>query len=354
MRLRTKTNLCVAWFCVIVLGGVPMGAWADSATGLTEAEQHTIELFKRSSPAIVNINTLARQIDFWTHDVREVPQGTGSGFLWDDQGHVITNYHVIRRAVRAQVILEDQSRHSATLVGVSPDHDLAVLKIDPAGLSLCPLPVGHSEGLQVGQNVYAIGNPFGLDHTLTTGVISALNRQIDSATGLPIEDVIQTDAAINPGNSGGPLLDSGGRVIGVNTAIFSPTGAYAGIGFAIPVDTVLRVVPQIIQTGQYRRPSLGVRLNQRANRLLLGRTGLKGVLVIDTEPGSPADQVGLRPTRRTDEGIVLGDIIVRVDSQAVETTHDLFLYLEKKRSGDRVTLTLLRDREIIEVECGLE
>ena len=331
---------CLWFLCLLSAGPAVVGEQSPRAD-LTDAERHTIGLFQNASPAIVNINTLARQIDFWTHNIREVPQGTGSGFIWDNQGHIVTNYHVIRRANSAQVILENQSRHRARLIGVSPDHDLAVLKIDTEPDSLHPLPIGQSDNLLVGQNVYAIGNPFGLDHTLTTGVISALNRQIDSATGLPIEDVIQTDAAINPGNSGGPLLDSSGKVIGVNTAIYSPSGASAGIGFAIPIDTVNRVVPQIIETGAYRRPGFGIRVSHRANRLILGRLGIKGVLIVDVLPDSPAAGLGLRPTRETRNGrIILGDIIQQIDDQPVEAIDDLFLYLERKSPGDQVSLTV--------------
>jgi len=327
---------------------------AELSSELLPSELHTIRLFERSSPAIVNINTLTRQINFWTQDVREVPQGTGSGFIWDNQGHVVTNYHVIRRANSAQVILFDQSRYRANLVGVSPDHDIAVLKIDVEPGLLEPLPLGESEHLRVGQNVYAIGNPFGLDHTLTTGIISALNRQIDSATGQPIEDVIQTDAAINPGNSGGPLLNSAGEVIGVNTAIYSPSGASAGIGFAIPIDTVNRVVPQIIQTGRYQRPSIGIRVSQRANQIILGRLGITGVLIIDVQPDSPADLAGLRRSQQTDDGrIALGDIITAVDGQPIKNNDDLFLYLEKKTPGDTITLTVKRLDEDIDVDVEL-
>ncbi len=321
---------------------------------LLPSEVHTIRLFEKASPAIVNINTLTRRINIWTRDVREVPQGSGSGFVWDDQGHIVTNYHVIHRANSAQVILFDQSRYQASLVGVSPDHDIAVLKIDADPEVLKTLPIGQSDNLLVGQNVYAIGNPFGLDHTLTTGIISALNRQINSATGLPIEDVIQTDAAINPGNSGGPLLDSSGRVIGMNTAIYSPSGASAGIGFAIPIDTISRVVPQIIETGTYRRPGIGIRVSQRANQVILGRLGVKGVLVIDVQEDSPAEAAGLRRSSETPEGkIVLGDIITAVDGQPIEDNDDLFLYFEKKQPGDTVTLTLKRLDEDEEIEVEL-
>ena len=322
--------------------------------GLTRDELRTIRLFQQASPAIVNINTLTRQIDFWTQRVREVPQGTGSGFVWDKQGHIVTNYHVIRNATRAQVIFQDQTRYEASLVGVSPDHDLAVLKIDADPEALKPLVTGTSAGLRVGQWVYAIGNPFGLDHTLTRGIISALNRQIDGAGGMPIEDVIQTDAAINPGNSGGPLLDSIGRVIGVNTSIYSPSGASAGIGFAIPIDTVHRVVPQIIATGKYHRPSLGIRVHRQINQAILGRLGLTGVLILGFEPGSGAEAAGLRPTTRAGDGrILLGDVIQKIDGQTIENIDDLFLLLEKHEAGQRVSLTLLRDGQPIRADVTL-
>ena len=205
---------------------------------LAQDERATIALFAAASPAVVHITTHALERDYFTFNVMETPQGTGTGFLWDEQGHVLTNFHVIRDADTVQVALADRSSWPAKLIGVAPDKDLAVLKIEAPPDRLKQLPLGTSHDLQVGQHTFAIGNPFGLDHTLTTGVISALGREIESASGRPISDVIQTDAAINPGNSGGPLLDSSGRLIGMTTAIISPSGAYAGIGFAIPVDTI--------------------------------------------------------------------------------------------------------------------
>ncbi len=240
---------------------------------LGRGERDTIELFRRTAPSVTFITSIARRRDFFSLNVYEIPQGTGSGFVWDDAGHVVTNFHVIRGSSRAQVTLADQSTWDATLVGAAPEKDLAVLHIEAPEELLNPVQVGTSSDLQVGQRVFAIGNPFGLDHTLTTGVISALGREIDSQTDQPIRDVIQTDAAINPGNSGGPLLDSGGRLIGVNTAIVSPSGAYAGIGFAIPVDTVNWVVPELITRGRIERPTLGVEL---AAEQLLARLGLEG------------------------------------------------------------------------------
>jgi S1-C subfamily serine protease len=233
--------------CVLVL-------IAGAAQALTDDERETIALFEQASPSVVYITSLSVRRDLFTLNVLEIPQGTGSGFVWDDAGHIVTNFHVIQNADRAQVTLADRSTWVAELVGVAPAKDLAVLRIDAPAAKLRPLPVGSSEDLRVGQTVLAIGDPFGLDQTLTTGVISALGREIESVAQIPIRDVIQTDAAINPGNSGGPLLDSSGRLIGVNAAIYSPSGAYAGIGFSIPVDTVKWVVPELIEHGELRRP----------------------------------------------------------------------------------------------------
>lgn len=218
---------------------------------LAEDEKSTIALFKRSSPSVVHITTMTVRQNRYTRDIQQIPQGTGSGFIWDQDGHIVTNYHVIQGADAARVTLADQSTWQARLVGAYPDKDLAVLVIDAKKDRLPPIPLGTSHDLEVGQKVFAIGNPFGLDHSLTTGVISAVGREIESVTHQPIKEVIQTDAAINPGNSGGPLLDSAGRLIGVNTAIYSPSGAYAGIGFAIPVDEVNRLVPQLIREGRH-------------------------------------------------------------------------------------------------------
>ena len=222
----------------------------DSRGDLHRGEQEIVDLFSRSRTSVVYINTLKRRIDPWRRYVTEAPQGTGSGFLWDDSGHLVTNYHVVKDSTSAEVVLHDQRRYPAELIGHSAEHDLAVLRVEALSGKVDALPLGTSHDLLVGQAVYAIGNPFGLDQTLTSGVVSALGRRIQSVGGRPIDDVIQTDAAINPGNSGGPLLDSAGRLIGVTTAIYSPSGASAGIGFAIPVDTVNRVVPELISSGK--------------------------------------------------------------------------------------------------------
>jgi S1-C subfamily serine protease len=319
---------------------------------LSQAEKSTIGLFRQASPSVVHITAITVQRDLFTLNLYQIPEGTGSGFVWDTKGNVITNFHVIQNADAAQVTLADQSNWKARVVGVAPDKDLAVLRIDAPASRLRPIPIGTSKDLQVGQSVFAIGNPFGLDQTLTTGVISALGREIESVTRRPIQGVIQTDAAINPGNSGGPLLDSAGRLIGVNAAIYSPSGASAGIGFAIPVDTVNRIVPELIRYGKVTRPGIGV---QVAEDQIAQRLGVKGVLVVDVVAGSAAAKAGIRPTRREASGRVrLGDVIVAIDGVKVESPNDLFLALEKYKIGDSVNISLLRDGKTVQTKVALE
>lgn len=318
---------------------------------LGPAEQSTVELFRTASPSVVYITKLAVRADPFRRNLLEIPEGTGSGFVWDRQGHIVTNHHVIEGAGGARVTLADGSTWPAELVGSVAAKDLAVLRIQAPTEQLTPLPIGTSHDLAVGQHVFAIGNPFGLDHTLSTGVVSGLEREILSAGGQPIQGVIQTDAAINPGNSGGPLLDSAGRLIGVNTAIYSPSGASAGIGFAVPVDTVARVVPQLIAHGRVIRPALGVHL---ADPRMLQRLRLQGALVLGMEPGSPAERAGLQPTRRDVYGrLILGDLIVGVDDQRVEEPIDLYRILDRREVGDTVRLRLRRGGEELVVETQL-
>jgi S1-C subfamily serine protease len=313
---------------------------------LAQDEQSTIELFAKVSPSVVHITTSTLERRAYTRDYREVPSGTGSGFIWDNDGHIVTNFHVIKDADTAVVSLSDRSSWTARLVGKAPDKDMAVLRIDAPADLLKPVAIGTSQDIQVGQKSFAIGNPFGLDQTLTTGVISALGREIDAVTGRKIYDVIQTDAAINPGNSGGPLLDSAGRLIGITTAIYSPSGAYAGIGFAIPVDTVRRYVPELIQYGKIIQPSLGI-------AIIPDDLGVEGVLFLKVEPQSPAEAAGLRPTVISRRGILLGDIIKAVNGQKVRTADDLMNLLEKQKIGDTVALTVLRDGASTEVKTQL-
>ena len=307
-------------------------------------ERANIALFKSASPSVVHITTLAYARSLFSLDMMQIPGGTGSGFVWDEQGRIVTNFHVIQNANEATITLHDQSTWKARLVGAFPDRDLAVLQIDAPREKLKAIPIGTSRDLVVGQRVYAIGNPFGLDQTLTTGVISALNREIESATQRKIRGVIQTDAAINPGNSGGPLLDSAGRLIGVNTSIYSPSGASAGIGFAIPVDEINRIVPRLIRDGKFERPMLGA---QFAPAQLLSALGLKnGVAVLDILPDGPAEAAGLKIFSRDSLGnIVIGDVIVAIDGQKIENVDDLFGVLETHQAGDTVVLTVLRGKK---------
>jgi S1-C subfamily serine protease len=326
----------------------PVASRGDLSLG----EKSTIGLFRQASPSVVHITAITVQRDLFTLNLYQIPEGTGSGFVWDTNGDIITNFHVIQNADAAQVTLADQSNWKARVVGVAADKDLAVLRIDAPANRLRPIPLGTSKDLQVGQSVFAIGNPFGLDQTLTTGVISALGREIESVTRRPIQGVIQTDAAINPGNSGGPLLDSAGRLIGVNAAIYSPSGASAGIGFAIPVDTVNRIVPELIRYGKVIRPGIGV---QVAEDQIAEQLGVKGVLVVDVNAGSAAAKAGIRPTRRESSGRVrLGDVIVAIDGTKVESPNDLFLALEKYKVGDAVNLSLLRDGKTVQSKLTLE
>jgi S1-C subfamily serine protease len=305
-------------------------------------EQAHIELFRRTSPSVVHITTLAAQRDFFSLNVQQVPRGTGTGFVWDDQGHIVTNYHVIQGGSAARVTMADQSTHDAELVGAFPDRDLAVLRIQVPRAKLPPIAIGTSRDLIVGQRVYAIGNPFGLDQTLTTGIVSALNREIESFNSRTIRGVIQTDAAINPGNSGGPLLDSAGRLIGVNTQIASPSGASAGIGFAIPVDEVNRIVPRLIRDGRFVRPALGVTAGPANLHRALGLP--KGVALVGVSADGPAARAGLQPFRRGRNGdVVAGDVITAVNDEAVADLDDMLANLERRQPGERVTLTVWRD-----------
>ena len=343
-----------------------------------------MEVFERTAPSVVFIDTFTEQRDQFSTNVMEVPLGSGSGFIWDDKGHVVTNYHVVRNARSASVAIltrifpdDDKDDEKATkistvgytlsktdlsmrpntqktgmtdykrkvykarVVGVDPGKDIAVLKVDAPVYDLFPIELGSSKGVRVGQTALAIGNPFGLDHTLTAGVISGLGREVRSPTGQPISNVIQTDAAINPGNSGGTLLDASGKLIGMNTAIYSPSGASAGIGFAIPVDTVKFIVDTLIRDGKVVRPVLGISYLQSRQARALGIS--KGVLVLDVPVDSPAYKAGMKPTRRTESGLIeIGDIIVKVDQTEINTEGDLFQALETFKPGDKVKVTVNR------------
>ncbi|KAK7844218.1 protease Do-like 1, chloroplastic [Quercus suber] len=316
-------------------------------------ELATVRLFQENTPSVVYITNLAVKQDAFTLDVLEVPQGSGSGFVWDKQGHVVTNYHVIRGASDLRVTLADQTTYDAKVVGFDQDKDVAVLRVDAPKDKLRPIPVGISADLLVGQKVFAIGNPFGLDHTLTTGVISGLRREISSAaTGRPIQDVIQTDAAINPGNSGGPLLDSSGSLIGINTAIYSPSGASSGVGFSIPVDTVGGIVDQLVRFGKVTRPILGIKFapDQSVEQL-----GVSGVLVLDAPASGPAGKAGLQSTKRDAYGrLILGDIITSVNGKKVTNGSDLYRILDQCKVGEKVTVEVLRGDHKEKIPVTLE
>lgn len=364
-HLLSRGNL--PWIIVAALIAV-IALWTIPANGqrgvaprevqrrppLQNDEQATIDLFERSRGSVVFITTQARVVDAWTRNMFDVPRGTGSGFAWDERGHIVTNFHVVSGASGARVRLSDGRDVGASLVGVSPAHDLAVIKVDVARPP-APLPVGSSDDLRVGQKTFAIGNPFGLDWTLTTGIISALDRSLPARDGGLIEHLIQTDAAINPGNSGGPLLDSAGRLIGVNTAIFSPSGASAGVGFAVPVDTVNRVVPQLIGRGKYTRPALGIQVDEDLNRVITERLDVDGVAVLQVTPGTPAAAAGLQGIRTDANGAVTpGDVIVAVDGRDVESVARLLSRLDDYAVGDTVRLTVVRNGQRREVSVRLQ
>ncbi len=363
-----RSNSLRLWILIMVIGGMlwylfggqswrPLNRNAEprpiTARGdLAEDEKNTIEIFRESSPSVVFITSIALRRQFLSMNAVEIPQGNGSGFIWDREGRIVTNYHVISDANRIRVTLSDQSEYKAVLVGAAPDKDLAVLQISAPASKLKPLAVGEAKNLLVGQKVFAIGNPFGLDHSITSGIISALGREIVSITGRTIRGVIQTDAAINPGNSGGPLLDSAGRLIGVNTAIISPSGLYAGIGFAVPVEEVNRVVPELIRYGRLIKPGIGVTLvdERAAARFGVG----EGVLIGEVQQGGAAEKAGLQAARVLRNDLVSGDIILEVGGQGVRSIDDLRTLLETRAVGEEVDITYLRNGERMTARLRLE
>lgn len=322
---------------ILILVGL---CWqSQTLSALTEDEQNTISVVKKSVDSVVFITNIQLVRDFFYRE-DAVPRGSGSGFVWDNQGHIVTNYHVIEDGDIFAVTLPNQQQRKARLVGKEPNKDIAVLKIEGDLQGISPIKVGSSKILQVGQKVVAIGNPFGFDHTVTTGIVSALGRQMMGAGGVTIRDMIQTDASINPGNSGGPLLNSDGELIGMNTMIYSSTGTSAGIGFAVPVDTIKKVVPQVIRYGKVIRPGLGISLLQDA---YARRIGVKGVVVVDVPAKSAAYKDGIRGIARNRYGeIYLQDVIVGIDDHKITSYDDLYNVLENYRIGETVTLVLLR------------
>lgn len=349
--VRTLSSfLCSSLILALTIAGGP--APAAPPPDLSPDELATISIFERATHSVVFITSTAMRRNLFSFNLMEVPQGSGTGFIWDREGHIVTNFHVVYGANAITVITADRSEYRAKVVGVDPDHDLAVLQIQAPADKLAPVTVGSSGNLRVGQKVLAIGNPFGLDHTLTTGVVSALGRTIKSMTDRTIDGVIQTDAAINPGNSGGPLLDSSGRLIGINTQIVSPSGAFAGVGFAVPVDTISRIVPELIKHGKVIRPGLGVTLFADD---LARRWGIKGLVVAKVTRGGPADKGGLRGARVSSSGRVeLGDIITHVDGQPVTDLDELMTALERHKIGEKVTVTFVRDNRSYQATVTLQ
>lgn len=308
----------------------------DYLSFATEDEANTTEIFRKASPAVVYVTNTALRRSFFSLDIQEIPRGSGSGFVWDSNGLIVTNFHVIAGAHKLIITLPDRSEHRAEVIGVAAEKDLAVLRIKEPPSDLVSLPLGDSSELTVGRKVLAIGNPFGLDTTLTTGIVSALGREIQAPGNRKIRGVIQTDAAINPGNSGGPLLNSLGQLVGVNTAIYSPSGASAGIGFAIPVNTVREVVPQLISYGRILRPMIGVEL---ASDRWIQRYRVKGLPVVRVSPGLPAAAAGMSGAYRNRRGeIILGDIITHIDDQPIRNQDDFFSALEAREPGDQISI----------------
>src|SRR5688572_2955507 len=336
-------------------GVVDASPRAVTARGdLAGDEKTTIAVFQQASPSVAYITTTQRAMNPFTRNVMEVPRGSGSRFVLDEACYVVTNYHVIARSGNAIVRLSGGREFDATQVGASPEHDIAVLKITVPIDPPPPLPIGTSTALVVGQKVYAIGNPFGLDRTLTTGIVSALDRTIESPARRSIERVIQTDAAINPGNSGGPLLDSAGRLVGMNTAIFSASGSSAGIGFAVPVDTINRIVPRLIAEGRYVRPVLGINSDDRIGEQLLDPVGLRGVPVLALDPSGAAAKAGIEAARFGRDGNVeLGDVILSVDGEQVASLDDLADALDRREIGQQVDVVVWRDGSEVTLKATL-
>lgn len=339
------------FFLVVALGMLSLLSWGAD---LLPVETKTIEIYRKAVPSTVNVSNIKTAKNFFYGDV-EVPQGSGSGWVWDDKGHIITNYHVVQGGNSFVVTFyNDSKQYKAKLVATAPEKDIAVLKIESGPTKLFPMVTGSSKDLQVGQYSFAIGSPFGLDYTLTTGVVSALGRKIDGVGGVKINDMIQTDAAINMGNSGGPLLDSSARLIGMNTVIFSTSGSSAGLGFAVPVDTIKTIVPQLILHGKIIRPGLGIGIVPDSTKRRFLRDD-KGIIIYYVEENSPAGKAGLKGMTQDQYGrTYLGDIILSVDGTEVNNLDDLYQFLETKKVGDSVMVKYRREDKTMAVKVVLQ
>lgn len=318
---------------------------------LTDDESNNIAIYRDASPSVVFVTNTQYRRQLFSLNVLETPRGSGSGVVWDDSGLILTNLHVVYGANKITIALGSGKSYEAEVVGAAPEHDVALLRIDAPDEDLRAIPLGDSDDLTVGRKVLAIGNPFALDTTLTTGVVSALGREIKSLNNRTIKDVIQTDAAINPGNSGGPLLNSRGELVGVNTAIFSPSGASAGIGFAIPVNAIKRIVPQLIEHGKVLRPVLGI---ETLSDTWARRLGVRGVAILTVRPGLPADEAGMIGVRRDQfDNIHLGDVIIAINDEPVSNEDSLLFMLEQHEPGDSVKVTTMRDEKVFSYQVTL-
>lgn len=321
---------------------------------LLPVETKTIEIYRNVVPSTVNVSNIKLARNLYYGEV-EVPQGAGSGFVWDEQGHIVTNFHVVQGGNSFVVTFHnDPKQYKAKIVGTAPEKDIAVLKLEEKPVKLVPIKAGSSKDLQVGQYSFAIGSPFGLDYTLTTGVISALGRKIDGVGGVKINDMIQTDAAINMGNSGGPLLDSSARLIGMNTVIFSTSGSSAGLGFAVPVDTIKNIVPQLILHGKLIRPGLGISIVPETMRDRLIQSD-KGLIISHVDARGGAATAGLKGMAQDRFGrVYLGDIILTVDGKEVNNLDDIYQVLESKKIGDKVDVIYVREGKKLSVKVVLK
>ncbi len=327
---------------------------ADVLSILDAEEAATAMIYDQAGPSVVHITSRSQVYDFFRGAVPQ--EGTGSGFVYDTQGHIVTNNHVIENATEIDVVLPDGTALSADVVGADAYYDLAVIHVDPAKLNAAPLPLGTDQVVRVGQRVLAIGNPFGLDRTLTTGIVSALDRTIESQSGSAIGNAIQTDAAINPGNSGGPLLNTRGQVIGVNTSIQSPSGGSVGIGFAVPISTVSRVVPELIAQGHFPHPTIGVTVSELGYEVRPASNGPQhGLLIVDMDPNGPAAKAGLKAAQQRQQGFstvfVGGDIITAINGQTIITRDEFTLYMENQTTaGETVTIAYDRGGDTLEAQ----
>ncbi|MBM4307958.1 MAG: trypsin-like serine protease [Deltaproteobacteria bacterium] len=332
--------------------------WSTSTFAITEDEKNNIAVYEKAADGVVNVTSIAVQMDFFFNAFPT--KGSGSGSIIDTRGHILTNHHVVANAQKLEVTLADGSKWPAKLIGSDPDNDLAVIKIEAPKEKLKVIPMGDSKNLRIGQKVLAIGNPFGFDRTLTTGVVSSLGRTIRSEVGTLIEDVIQTDAAINPGNSGGPLLNSEGEIVGINSAIISPSGGSVGIGFAIPVNTSKKVIPELISKGYVTYPWIGATIQPLLPEIakFMKVSVERGAMIAEVVKEGPADKAGLKGgSQRVQVGnmivVIGGDIVVKADQHDVKTHDDLIRYIREKKPNDSITLKILRKGKYEEVKVTL-